>query len=380
MSSVEHLKTFCCLGLPPESALPGLQSLLHDIVPHGWSHVFLCEPDATVGACVSDNPASSALFRERLWQFVDDPAAPLAPWNPAFRAVGIGWTLHRQGRGWFDNAWYREIEAPLDSCWLLDAMIGDRGQTIGGVVMRRPRSTRPFTSDDVERLDVLRPWLAHALRRTRSNHPSFADQPIFGMPGATVRSGQMIVTAEGKLVLQTPGIEFLLRVLAGEPADCTHRQPQRDELPAPVRGLVACLVAAADGTRGDPPRMRIPCAFGVLALEAKWLVPAGSVPADVAADPRGCLIAVAIELCEHAVAYAARMLRESGATPAQVKVGVQLALGRSKTMIAEELGLQASSVADQTKKLYQRLDIHSAAELGLKLWLSPDRGPAPVLV
>jgi DNA-binding CsgD family transcriptional regulator len=380
MGALEHLKTFCCLGLPPESALPGLQSLLHEIIPHGWSHVFLCEPDATVGACISDNPASSALFRDRLCHFVDDPSAPITLWDPAFRAVGIGWTLHRQGRGWFNNAWYREIEAPLDSCWLLDAMIGDCGQTIAGVVLRRPRSARPFTSDDVERLDRIRPWLGHALGRARRNHPSFAEEPLFSMPGATVRSGQIIITSTGRLVMQTPGIELLLRILTGEPADYTHCQPQRDRVPSPIPKLVESLVAAADGNCGDPPRMMISCAFGVLALEAKWLIPVGSVARDVAEDPRGCLIVVAIELREHAVAYAARMLRESGATPAQVKVGVQLALGRSKNMIAQDLGLQASSVADQTKKLYQRLDIHSAAELGLKLWVAPDREPPPALV
>jgi DNA-binding CsgD family transcriptional regulator len=380
MGAVEHLKTFCCLGLPPESALPGLQSLLHEIVPHGWSHVFLCEPDASVGACVSDNPESSALFRDRLWRFVADSSAPIALWNPAFRAVGIGWTLHRQGRGWFDTAWYREIEAPLDSCWLLDAMIGDGAQTIGGLCLRRPRSARPFTSDDVARIDMLRPWLAHALRRSRSNQSSFTDEQDLGITGATLRSGEMIITPEGRLVLQTPGLEFLLRVLAGEPADNTRHRPPRDNVPPPVRGLAERLAAAAGGHCGEPPRLVIPCAFGVLALEAKWLVPAGNVPEAIAADPRGCLIAVVIELREHAVAHAARILRASGATPAQVKVGVQLALGRSKALIAEDLGLKAASVADQTKKLYQRLDIHSAAELGLKLWLAPDRDTAPACV
>lgn len=380
MGAVEHLKTFCCLGLPPECALPGLQSLLHDIVPHGWSHIFLCEPDATVGACYSDNPASTAIFRERLCHFADDPTAPLALWNSSFRAVGIGWTLHRQGRGWLDNGWYRELEAPLDSCWMLDAMIGDCGQTIAGFVLRRPRGAAPFTADDVDKLDRLRPWLAHALRRTRRNHPGIVDPPTSSMSGATVRSGQMIVTPEGRLVLQSPGIEFLLRALAGEPADYTHRPCRRAELPAPVRKLVECLVAGSDASRDDPPGLRLPSAFGTMMLEAKWLVPAGCAPEDVAADPEGCMIAVTIELHEHAVAYAARVLRESGATPAQVKVGIQLALGRSKTSIAQDLGLQVSSVADQTKKLYQRLEIHSAAELGMKLWLTPDRDPAALPV
>lgn len=379
MGAIEHLKTFCCLGLPPESALPGLQSLLHEIVPHGWSHIFLCEPDATVGACYSDNPSSTPLFRERLCHFVNDAAAPLALWDPSFRAVGIGWTLHRQGRGWFDNAWYREIEAPLDSCWLLDAMIGDCGQTIGGVVLRRPRTARPFTSDDVEMLDRLRPWLGHAMRRVGHNHPQPADPAAFSLPAAIVRSGQMIVTAGGRLVLQTSGIELLLRVLAGEPANYNRRQPRRDELPAPVRTLVESLASAAAGADRDPPRLRIPSAFGVLSLEARWMLPAGSLPQEVAQDPGGCLVAVTVTLQEHALAYAARMLRESGATPAQVKVGIQLALGRSKSMIARDLGLHASSVADQTKKLYQRLDIHSATELGLKVWLAPNRDPAPVL-
>ena len=74
--------------------------------------------------------------------------------------------------------------------------------------------------------------------------------------------------------------------------------------------------------------MQISTAHGVLTLEAKWLVPAGTLPNDVARDPKSCLIAVTIELHEHAIAHAARALRESGATPAQVKVGIQLALGK----------------------------------------------------
>ena len=48
---------------------------------------------------------------------------------------------------------------------------------------------------------------------------------------------------------------------------------------------------------------------------------------------------------------ASRLLRESGATPAQVKVGIQLALGKTKPKIADELGVQRSSVESLTKKV-----------------------------
>jgi DNA-binding NarL/FixJ family response regulator len=114
--------------------------------------------------------------------------------------------------------------------------------------------------------------------------------------------------------------------------------------------------------------MRISTAYGVLTLEAKWLVPSGTLPADAARDPKACLIAVT-ELHEHPVAHAARVLRESGATPAQTKVGIELALGKPKPVIADELGVQLSSVVDLTRRLYQTLDVHNSAELATKIWL-----------
>jgi DNA-binding NarL/FixJ family response regulator len=122
--------------------------------------------------------------------------------------------------------------------------------------------------------------------------------------------------------------------------------------------------------------MQLSTAYGVITLEAKWLVPAGTLPEDAARDPKSCLIAVAIELHEHAVAHAARVLRESGATPAQTKVGIQLALGKTKPVIADDLGLQLCSVADHTKKLYQILDVHNSAELATKIWLDQRQGAA----
>ncbi len=133
--------------------------------------------------------------------------------------------------------------------------------------------------------------------------------------------------------------------------------------------LIRRIVGAANGISGDPPRLQVSNAYGVVTLEAKWLVPKGAIPADVARDPKSCLISVMIELREHAIAHAARILRERGATPTQVKVGIRLAMGKAKPLIAEELGIKPSSVADQTKRLYQTLDIHNSTELATKIWL-----------
>jgi len=386
MGAVEHLKALCCLGLPPESAMVAVAPVLHEIIPHDGSRLALVAPDATITTGYSENPASTAIFRERLWQFMDDPTALMSLWIPGVRAVAIGWALHRQGGDYLESGYYREIEAPLGSCWVLDAMIGDGGRTIGFVSLTRPRSARPFTVDDMQRLDGLRPWLAHAFRRSNSRNAREEDEAPIATAGATVLSAQVVLTSDGRIVYQTSGVELLLRILTGEPSNYTRYVPVSDRLPAPLLKILRQITGAANGTSNTPPRMQVSTAYGVLTVEAKWLVPAGTLPEDAARDPKSCLIAVTIELREHAIAYAARVLRESGATPAQTKVGIHLALGKSRPEIADELGLQRSSVADHTKKLYQTLDVHNSTELGTKIWLNPKQDearqgvfPAPVL-
>jgi len=364
MGAVEHLKALCCLGLPPESAMVAVVPLLHEIIPRGGSRLALVAPDATITTGYPENPESCAVFRERLWRFMDDPASLMSLWVPGVRAVSIGWTLHRQGGDYLQSGYYREIEAPLDSCWLLDAMIGDDGRTIAFVSLTRPRSARPFMADDVQRLDGLRPWLAHAFRRSPSGHSRLEDEAPIATAGATVLSGQVVLTSCGRLIYQTSGLDPLLFILAGEPTNYTRYVPVGDRLPAPILKLLRQITGAANGSCNTPPRMQSSTAYGVLTLEAKWLVPAGTLP-----GPKGCLIAVTIELREHPAAHAARVLRESGATPAQTKVGIHLAFGKSRLEIADELGLQISSVADHSKKLYQILDVHNSTELATKIWL-----------
>jgi len=369
LGAVEHLKTLCCLGLKPESAMIAVAPLLHEIIPHSWARLALIAPDATWTASYSENPSSAALYRERFNTLMQDPTGLGPLYLPAVRAVGIGWTLPVQGRGWLERSWYNEIEAPLDACWILDTMIGDCGRTIALAHLLRPRCAQPFTVDDVQRLDQLRPWLAHAFRPQTPDASEPRNPTRLGAAGALARSGQIIVTADRTVIWQTSSVELLLRILAGEPFNYMHPLPTRNTLPAPILKLLQHLIGASKGSLCKPPRMVLSTAFGLLTLEAKWLMPGGAIPEDTAKDPTDCLISVTIELREHAIAYAARVLRESGATAAQTKVGIHLALGKTKPVIADELGIQLTSVADLTRKLYQTLDVHNSAELATKIWL-----------
>ena len=189
-------------------------------------------------------------------------------------------------------------------------------------------------------------------------------------------SAQMVLTADAKVIYQTRDTRLLLTYIDQRTIEERYRSSDHDQVPAPVLKLLQAITGAANGTSNTPPRMRISTTFGVLTLEAKWLAPAGTLPADAARDPKSCLIAVTMELHEHPIAHAARVLRESGATPTQIKVGIKLALGKPKPVIADELGIQLSSVADHAKRLYQTLDVHNSAELGTKIWLSQKQDEA----
>ena len=283
MGAVEHLKTLCCLGLPPESAMVAVTPLLHEIIPHGWSRIVLLEPDGTFGHGYAENPETAAIFRERMWRFNDDPSSPAFLWTSSFHAVAIGWTLHMQGRGWLESGWYREIEAPLNSCWILDAMIGDAGRTfaLAHLMLTRPRSARPLPRTTCSVSTGFVPGSRMSFVRNPPMNAALWMRIHLGIIGTAVRSGQMILMPDGTLVFQTPGIESLLRILAREPGNYTRDVIVRDRLPSPVLKLLPQIASAANGTSSTPPRRHI---FNCL-----WRChPRSQMASASGRDPRGC--------------------------------------------------------------------------------------------
>ena len=75
MGAVEHLKTLCCLGLPPESSMIAVTPLLHEIFPHGAARTVLFEPDP-VRAAYAENPATTAIWLEHASRFMNDRTSP----------------------------------------------------------------------------------------------------------------------------------------------------------------------------------------------------------------------------------------------------------------------------------------------------------------
>jgi hypothetical protein len=112
-----------------------------------------------------------------------------------------------------------------------------------------------------QKLDRLRPWLAHAFRQSPSGQAYQEEETPISATGSTLLNGQLIMTPDGKLVYNTIGIEHLLRMFAGEPGNYTRYVPASDTVPAPVLKLLRQITGAANGTSNTPPRMRISTAY-----------------------------------------------------------------------------------------------------------------------
>jgi DNA-binding CsgD family transcriptional regulator len=369
---VEHFKTLCCLGLPPHQALIAIASGVRDVIPAGWTRIGIFDEHGAITSGYAEHGDFPAIAVSRYPHFMEnDPGSIAALMIPAWRAAGIGWTLHRQNADYLQGGYYDEIERPLDACWLLDAFVHDGTRSIVGLTLSRPRGAKPFRSEDVVLLDSLRPWIAHAFRERIDAAPVVENGHLEQVAVSPLHKGTVVLDASGQVLFRTGGAAQLFMMLSGA-MEQIRRNHGRSyiETPAIVHRVVRDLVGATLGDGGVPPRARVKTAWGTIALEAVWLAPAGVSAADIVANRDGAQIAVNLELREHAIVHAARVLRLSGASPAQVRIGVLLAAGKSKPAIAQELGVKPSTVTDATRKLYGRLDVRNAAELGMRLWTS----------
>jgi DNA-binding CsgD family transcriptional regulator len=373
-NAVEHLKTLCCLGLPPESAMIALASAIREVIPAEWTRIGLHDHKLRPHIGYAEHPEFLPIFIDTFDQFMGDADSLLFGYNDNLRKNLVGSTLHRQGGAYLQSRYYNEFERRLDSCWLIEAAISDENRPIASLALSRHRSARPFSSKEAAELDAVRPWIAHALRdRVAQGSPIGAveDETPDCFAAAPLHRASAIFDKSGRVLFQSPGCDHLFCILDRRAKNWHLAGAVRPESLAPIRGVINSLVGAARGKGRRPPRANIPTAWGNVTIEASWLAPAGTPTREIAANPFDTPVLVSLELHEHAIAHAARILRRRGATPTQVRVGVLLAIGKSKPQIAEELGTKLSSVVDTTRRLYERLDLHNASELGLQLWLDP---------
>jgi DNA-binding CsgD family transcriptional regulator len=369
----EHFRTLCCLGLGAREMMPLLMRGLHEVVPSTWNRIALGDADNRPVSTYAEHPGFYPKAWKHWYELMSTPGSIPSIVPLVAAAGGIGWTLHKQDARYLDSAFYHEVEKPLDSCWMLDAVMVYDGKPVAGMILARSRSDRPFNVDDVATIDRVRPWIAYALRPRGPDEPivlTLSDADDLPVGTAPLVRATVMMNARGDILYRSQAAAHLFMILNGMIDDPRSLAGMRRErVPECLRVLCQRISETARGALTRPPHLKLRTSWGVITLHGCWLAPVNEDPLDVAADPLGLPIIITIELLETPAAHAMRVLKSSGATPTQTRVGMLMALGRSKPEIARELGVKTSSVEDAARKLYERLDISGAPELARKVWL-----------
>jgi DNA-binding CsgD family transcriptional regulator len=198
----------------------------------------------------------------------------------------------------------------------------------------------------MRRLAFLEPFFVHALTTPAASEATLVDSGEIGLIIANSAGKPIHFSAEGRRLL------FLV-TNPGNASGPTSRQPA--VLPAPVAQLCQNLSQIfGHDSSACAPTYRHSNVWGGFTFRAQWL------DED---HPASGLIGI---LVRHTVPLPIRLVQSVKGLPLsrrQAEVCVLMASGASNDKIAEQLGISKHTAIAHGRWIYNRLDVHSRAEL-----------------
>jgi DNA-binding CsgD family transcriptional regulator/PAS domain-containing protein len=293
-----------------------------------------------------------------------DPQAFLRGWTPKIVT----------GEDWLDedalqeSAYYHEFMRPQDVRSVMFARLAARDLRICAITVNRPKSQGAFTPDHLATARRVHPHLVRAFRlaedlaamgglhaglETVLEHSPYA-LALLGNDGNVVRMNR----AAERLVADQRAVRVINgRVVASQFSD--------------DRALQALIAAATSRT---PPRsgaMSLRSPDHALPLKAQ-VSPISAEPASIFEAPRGALLSISDPNLASAQSAEAMRLRFQF-TPAEARVALQAAEGRSAREIAADLKLSVNTVRRHLQMLLEKTGASRQADL-VRLLMS---GAAP---
>jgi len=274
----------------------------------------------------------------------------------------------QRGRGWANTVRHeamllrsREYELFWRSGhWRhgLELTAVQNGRGWGSVVMLRPEGARPFDARTEAALAPLSAFMAHAVHSPASARRFAAE---------ATESGVVVSDRAGRILWQSAlGARLLQQAIPQVmPFAATAK-----ELPDCLRSLIARLQHAGAAETCAPPMVHRHTRWGEFDLRAYPLLDHGP---DLRSASR---FAIHVERREPMVLQAARGAYRLGLSVRQSHICAHLAEGASYADVAQKIGVRPSSVIDQMRKMYTRLDVHDRAGLLQALSAAALREPA----
>jgi DNA-binding CsgD family transcriptional regulator len=344
--AIGRFQRLCCLGPGGQALMPGLLSVLSDIVPNSNRQVFWFDPQRKLtntyweGPCIDlaprylaeaygTAPSEIASFAE-VMQRRERPAGD-------FMRRFVKLPLHDFRRGEF----YNQILRPGGMVQGINLGITAAGQPTGQIFLWRTDREPAFASRDLRVLDALHGFIAHAMH-DRPTEEAFTD---------TDDHACVIVDHDGRLMhMSAEARRLLLMALVPRwtPQTVPRKQPDPIlELVQLCRGLSA---ACSDALPRAPPVLRRRNGWGEFVLRAYWL---GAVhPTEVSR-----YIGVIIERREPRSLALLRKVEALNLSEREKQLCLLLARGEDTASAARGMGVSEHTIIAHRRNLYAKLGI-----------------------
>ena len=358
--SMAALRALCSLRLHPEVLIPAVLEALHAVVPSYRNLFDWTDERGRLVRYFIEGPIDAQIAQLYFDEFHNRREAEAMPRFETLHSLphGVRGADELAHAGFYRSALYHEIWRPQGFHTRLEAVLRGRdGRLIGSLVLYRQTGDTSFTREDERRLASLLPPLAAALQAAG---PAVADDRHVNAPDAPET---LLLTLQGEVCHASPGAHRLLLMAEGGASRASLSKPLDLLAGRLIPMLLARLRERATAgpaqamamAMAPPPSITHETAAGQFVASGLLLRPLQRGPAPLAQ--------VTLRRLEpHRVALE-RALRHLPLTPGQTTVCRELYHGRSHGSIGDRLGVAPATVVDHVRKVYQALDLRSAAEL-----------------
>jgi len=347
--ALAEVQQICSLGLPIGSTAPDLAASLQQLVPS--KHVVFTLPDR-IGrpgrflfpTCTLTNESKLDVFADTtnylaLERTLDTSFDRILHHGRPTRSSS------EYGRRLINTPMYDRILHPLGlERWVRTAVRGtDHG--LGILFFSRPEGEPDYTHREVERIESIHSFLAHAL--------AVADGKFVDDWRAGDDEGLAVVDSRGQVLHLCPTGQLLRRMIAfpGGVGGPDHTAVWNGAL----QELARRMQSIRDGAPSKgPPAWQHCNPWGRYELRAQPLLP--RVPSEQ-------LMAVRIRRFRPAEVRLARALSSLGLTPRERDVAMFVVQGEPNASIATRLALRPNTIAGIIKDIYRKANVASREEL-----------------
>ncbi|HRE14989.1 MAG TPA: helix-turn-helix transcriptional regulator [Usitatibacteraceae bacterium] len=348
-ANLAAIRALCGLGLPGEQLIPALLEALHRAIPSSRNLFDWTDEDGNLVRYFFEGPIDAEVARHYFAEFHNRKESPVMG---AFRDAVLGKAVVR-GAGeldrpeFFRSDLYNEVWRPQRLHTRIEAIVrGAGGRPLGSLVLYREPGDPKFTREEERLLGDLVPYVARGLESESALAPDFVARPD--------RRAVLSMGLDGRLLhVSEHAHRMLLLAHGGITPEGAGRVPDLKDFA--TLSMLAAQIRSHEGASKRQVTLTVDNAWGRFVFEAEPLRPAdGGGPAAVH---------VSIQHQEPRAVAWRRALGALHLSIAQTEVCALMRAGYTQSQIAAALGIAPSTVADHVKKIYARLDVHSAREL-----------------